>query len=203
MRNWTTAVAAAATLSLLVSSCRLGPDYKRPEMSLPSTYRGVTATDQSLADKRYFEVYGDTVLNRYIGLALEQNYNLLATLARIDQAKAGVTMQSSQWYPSLDLSATATEAKLSKNRFPNQTAEALGGLQGVFGLSAMLNWELDIFGRIARGTEAQRARLSGSYAGNRAAVLTLVADVAETYVTLREFDEIKEKLDSNLANRRE
>ncbi|MFN5377602.1 MAG: efflux transporter outer membrane subunit [Ignavibacteria bacterium] len=203
MRNWTTAVAAAAALSLLVSSCRLGPDYKRPEMNLPSTYRGVSATDQSLADKRYFEVYGDSVLNRYISQALDQNYTLLATLARIDQAKAGVTIQSSQWYPSLDVSASATEAKLSKNRFPNQTAEALGGLQGIFGLSAMLNWELDIFGRIARGTEAQRARLSGSYAGNRAAVLTLVANVAETYVTLREFDEIKEKLDSNLANRRE
>jgi len=172
-------------------------------MALPSTYRGAAANDVSLADKRYFEIHGDTVLAGHISFALNQNFDLRAALARIEQAKAGVTIQSSQWYPSLDISTSATEAKLSQNRFPNQTAQALGGLQGLFGVSAMLNWEIDVFGRIARGTEAQRARLAGSYAGSRAAALSIVANVAETYVTLLELDELKERLDSNLINRRE
>lgn len=203
MRNWKLIALSSLALSGLLTSCKLGPDYRRPDISMPATYRGVSASDQSLADKKYFEIHGDTILNGYIALALKQNFDLQATLARIEQAKAGVTIQSSQWYPSLDLAATASEAKLSKNRFPNQTPEALAALQEVFGLSAMLNWEIDVFGRISRATEAQRARLSASYAGNRAAVLSLVASVADTYVTILELDEIKEKLDSNLANRQE
>lgn len=203
MRKWVFYALTSLALSGLLSSCKLGPDYRRPDIAMPSTYRGAAPTDGSLADKAYFEIYGDTVLNGYISRALQQNYDLQATMARIEQAKAGVTIQSSQWYPSLDIAASGNEAKLSKNRFPNQSAEALSALQGVFGLSAMLNWEIDVFGRISRGTEAQRARLSASFAGNRAAVLSLVAAVAETYVTLLELDEIKEKLDSNLVNRQE
>lgn len=202
-RTWYSIAMALIIAAGLLTSCKLGPDYRRPDLAMPATYRGVAANDRSLADQRYFEIYGDSVLNNYIALALRQNYDVQGTLARIEQAKAGVTIQSSQWYPQLDLAATGSESKLSKNRFPNQSAEALSALQGVFGLSAMLNWEIDVFGRIARGTEAQRARLSGSYAGNRAAVLTLVGSVAETYVTLLELDEIKKKLDSNLANRQE
>jgi outer membrane protein TolC len=72
---------------------------------MPATYRGVAANDRSLADQRYFEIYGDSVLNNYIALALRQNYDVQGTLARIEQAKAGVTIQSSQWYPQLDLAA--------------------------------------------------------------------------------------------------
>lgn len=203
MRKWVLYALTSVAVSGFLSSCKLGPDYRRPDVAMPSTYRGATSTDGSFADKAYFEIYGDSVLSGYISQALQQNYDLQATLARIEQAKAGVTIQSSQWYPTLDVATSASEAKLSKNRFPNQSAEALSALQGVFGVSAMLNWEIDVFGRIARGTEAQRARLSASFAGNRAAVLSLVASVAETYVTLLELDEIKEKLDSNLANRQE
>lgn len=203
MRKWVFYALTSVAVSGFLTSCKLGPDYRRPDLAMPSTYRGATATDRSLADRAYFEIYGDSVLSGYISRALQQNYDLQATLARIEQAKAGITIQSSQWYPTLDLATSASEAKLSKNRFPNQSTEALSALQGVFGLSAMLNWEIDVFGRISRGTEAQRARLSASFAGNRAAVLSLVASVAETYVTLLELDEIKEKLDSNLANRQE
>lgn len=203
MRNAVYFALSVAIASTLVTSCKLGPEYKRPDVTMPSTYRGVSATDRSLADLQYFDVHGDTILNGLIARALESNYDLQSALARIEQAKAGVTIQSSEWYPTVDVSATASEAKLSKNRFSNQSAEVLSSLQGVFGLSAMLNWEIDVYGRIARGTEAQRARLSASYAGSRAARLSIVALVAETYVTLLELDEIKEKLDSNLANRKE
>jgi len=170
---------------------------------MPTTYRGITAQDKSLADMKYYEIFEDSALNRYIALAIDQNYDLQATLARIDQAKSIVTIQESQWYPNADVAFGASETKPSENRYPNQPASFFSNLQGFFGVSAFLNWEIDVFGRIARGTDAQRARLSASYAGNRAATLGLIASVAEAYITIRELDAIKERLDSNIANRKE
>jgi multidrug efflux system outer membrane protein len=77
------------------------------------------------------------------------------------------------------------------------------GPNGIFGIMGTLSWELDIFGRIRRGAEAQTAQLRASEASYRASRLLISAAVAETYISLRKLDALRQILDSNLATRRE
>ncbi len=189
---------------MVLTGCAVGPDYQRPNVSVPAAYRSSASQDTTtLAEREFVEVYRDDVLQSYIAAALDSNLDLIATYGRIAEAGAQVTMAKADLYPSLGAQGTVGGFALSPNRFPGYPPELLDGVRGSFGLTGVLSWELDIFGRIRRATEAQRALLAASEAGQRAAVISTIAAVAETYVQLREYDRLAEILDSNLISRRE
>jgi len=194
---------AYSTVILVVVGCAVGPDYERPRVSMPPTYRENMPADTSIAGYKYWEIYGDPVLQSYIAASLDSNLDLLAAMGRIEEARSQVTITKADLFPSLGLSGTGGAFQLSKNRFPGYPPELLDGIRGTFGLSAVLSWELDVFGRIRRSTEAQKALLAQTEAAQRAAVVATVAAVAETYISLREIDLLAEILDSNLRSRRE
>lgn len=196
------AVGAIVGIALL-SGCAVGPDYQRPSVSAPSSWRDQTQTDSSFANMPYFKVYQDPVLQDHISTALQGNLDIVAAEARIKAAQAQVTFTKADMYPNVGVNAEGGAFTMSKNRMPGFSPELLDGIRGSFGLSAILNWELDIFGRIRRSTEAQRAYLAATEAARRAAVVSLVGAVAETYITLRQLDRLKEIIDTNIASRRE
>ena len=172
--------------ALVLSGCMVGPDYRRPEVAVPSDFRGATpqaAQDaRSFGDLEWWKVFQDEQLQALIRTALEQNYDLRVAAQRILQARSQVVIARSFQFPTADLAVAAPyDRQTGENKTPNyETFLPQGG--------ASLAWELDLWGRFRRATEAARADLLATEDFQRTVVLTLISDVARTYFTLRELD---------------
>src|SRR5690348_3961583 len=164
----------------------VGPDYKRPELASVKEFRSEIgpAEANSLSDLPWWGLFEDQALQALIAQALAHNYDLQLATARVEQARALVWVSASEFYPQVGYQAFAGR---QKTFFPfdeaggNRTFNAFGGL-----LNAA--WELDVWGRIRRSTEAARANLFAQEDVRRGVMLTLVSDVATGYFRLLELD---------------
>ncbi len=174
------------TLGLIAAGCTVGPDYRRPEVPVPATFRDgppeARGDPRSFGDLAWWTVFQDVELQSLIRTALEQNYDLRVAATRILQARAQVTIARSFQYPTADASAAAPYDRLTGGEKP-PTYETFSP-QGGFSVA----WELDLWGRFRRATEAARADLLATEEFRRTVVLTLVGDVARAYLELRELD---------------
>lgn len=167
--------ALAACLTLL-AGCMMGPNYKRPELELPS---GEAADTFSVfTNAKWWEVFDDPVLNQLESDALSYNNDLHAAVARVDQARAAAGIARADQMPGL--SAAAASGRAGNDKGSGQT-------QSTAGLS--VSYELDLWGKYRRLSEAARARLLSSEASRDTVRLTLTADVANNYFSLRMLDE--------------
>jgi NodT family efflux transporter outer membrane factor (OMF) lipoprotein len=175
---------------IVLASCTLGRDYRRPAIETPSTYRSASAQSStaSLADLQWFELFRDDTLTGLVKTALQENFELRIAAQRVLQARAayGIT-RAAQW-PSVDASADVTAARASKvgaNRgIPANVETSVSYTQAGFSLG----WELDVWGRLRRLSEAGRAQYLATEEARHGVITTLVADVSETYLALRAFD---------------
>ncbi len=148
----------------------------------------IPAQGESLADAPWWQIFDDPALQALIREAIGNNLDLRAAAARVEQARAQAGIARSFLYPQVDGTASYT---LQQN---SGTAEGDMQQGGIFGFQ--LSWELDLFGRIRRQTEAAIAQMLASEQGRRGVLVTLVGDVATTYFLLRELD-----LDLQIARR--
>jgi multidrug efflux system outer membrane protein len=173
-------------LGLVLAGCAVGPDYHRPEVPLPATFRGAPPEAvqqlQSFGDLAWWQVFQDEALQGLLHTALEENYDLRVAATRILQARAQVSVARSFQFPTLDAGAAAPYDRLTGGEKP-PTYETFSP-QGGFSVA----WELDLWGRFRRATEAARADLLATEEFQRTVVLTLVSDVARAYLALRELD---------------
>ena len=177
-------VVAAAVLA----GCAIGPDYKRPAVPERETFRGqATAEAASLADAAWWEVFQDPILKELIREALRNNYDVRIAAARVQEARAGFVATRSDLFPSLDYSGDAGRS--------NATPGLVGSLgrqapttSNFYSLTLAMSWELDIWGRIRRATEAARATLLATEDARRGVWLTLVSDLAQAYFELLALD---------------
>lgn len=181
-------VAIAACTTALLAACTLGPDYQRPAIDAPAAYRFEPASVVDSADTKWWEQYGDPVLDALIVESLANNRNLEVAAANVAQAAAIVTQTRASALPQVGYSASAQQVKIPDNglvaiipRFPNPqtTYEAL----------LSVSWELDLFGRVRRLSEAALANMLASEDARNAVILSLVASVATDYIQLRGLDE--------------
>lgn len=188
------AVTALALLALLAAGCVLGPNYQRPEIPVPPAWRDLPATEaQSLANTPWWEMFDDPQLQELIRIALAENKDLLIATERIEEARARYGFTRADLYPRVDGSATAGHLHTSAGSLLHTPDGDFGALDDsrdneVYAVSADVSWEIDFFGRVRRATEAERALLLGTEEARRSVVLTLVAEVAEAYLELRDFD---------------
>jgi multidrug efflux system outer membrane protein len=173
----------------LVASCTLGPNYKRPVVDIPSAHRGATtAGAESLADLQWFELFRDEQLTRLVSTALKQNFELRIAAERVLQARAAYGIQRSNQFPTVDVSADLNAARASKsgaNSFiPANANTSVSYIDAGFSLG----WELDVWGRLRRLSESARAQYLATDEARRGVVTTLVADVSQTYLSLRALD---------------
>ncbi len=188
------AVTTLALLASLAAGCVLGPNYQRPEVPAPPTWRDLPATEaQTLANTPWWELFDDPQLQELIRIALAENKDVLIAAERIEEARARYGFTRADLYPKVDGNATAGHLHTSAGSLlhtPEGDAGALddGRDTEVYAVSADVSWEIDFFGRVRRATEAERALLLGTEEARRSVVLTLVADVAEAYLELRDFD---------------
>ena len=183
---------AAAALILLLSGCMIGPDYRRPAVTMPDAFRGaaaaITPDAQSIAELKWFEVFQDEQLQELIRTALAQNYDLRDAVARVDAARANLGITQADQYPNFGIGADVTSSELSRQgqfTIPRGTSR-----QRTFGtvFLNLFSFELDIWGRLRRATEAARADLLGADWTRKAVVTTLISDVATAYFSLLELD---------------
>jgi len=182
----------ATALILLLSGCMLGPDYRRPAVTTPDAFRAASAAippdKQSIAELKWFEVFQDEQLQELIRTALTQNYDLRDAVARVDAARANLGITQADQYPNFGVGADVTSVEQSRQgefTIPRGTSR-----QRTFG-TVFLNlftFEIDIWGRLRRATEASRAELLATDWNRKAVITTLISDVATAYFSLLELD---------------
>ena len=178
----------AATAAAALSGCTVGANYARPQLPVPTEHRFVQSTTQaaSLADASWFQVFDDPTLQGLIKEAIANNLDLQAAVARVEEARARAGIAKSFLYPRVDGVATYS-IRQATDTSPRITGDEGDTHQtGIFGFQ--LAWEIDLFGRIRRQTEAAVALALASEQGRRGVLVTLVGDVATNYFLLRELD---------------
>ncbi len=182
---------AATAIIILLNGCMVGPDYQRPLLTAPDVFRGSptpTPDPQSIAELKWFEVFQDEQLQELVRTALAQNYDLRDAVARVDAARANLGITQADQYPNFGIGANVSTIELSRQgqfTIPRGTSRAR-----TFG-TVFLNlftFEIDIWGRLRRATEAARADLLGADWTRKAVVTTLISDVATAYFSLLELD---------------
>lgn len=168
----------------LMAGCAVGRDYQRPPIDPPELFRNQigAAESASIADLSWWEVYTDPVLQQLIREALENNYDLLTAAARVEQARAQVGVTRSEIFPQIGYQGSAQRAKVFTGLSDNNPT--LNSFLGAFSVA----WEIDVWGRIRRASEASLADLMATEDVRRAVVQTLVTDVAGAYYQLLELD---------------
>lgn len=179
-------VAAAALLVL--SGCMLGPDYKRPELAAPEQFRYTPPRNEvspSAADTAWWEQFGDPQLNALIDESLANNLDVVAAAARVDQFYGLLGTTRAALFPQV-----GADLNGGRQRVSGQTATGAPGINPYNSVQAavLASWEIDLFGRTRRLTEAATAELRQSEAFRRGTVLSLVAAVTAGYVQLRDLD---------------
>jgi len=169
---------------LLLTACTLGPDYERPVVTPPATYRGAVGPDEaaSIADLPWVERFEEPELSALIGLAINENLDLRLALARIDEYRARAAAAKADLGPTLSGTAGAQPRV--------RTSSDDSWLRSIYSLGLAFTWEIDFFGRLRRASEAARADLLATEDGARAVMTSLVADVAQSWFELRVVDEL-------------
>lgn len=190
-------IAAIAASTLLACGCAVGPDYSRPEIQTPSTWRIEYPQAADVANMRWWEQFDDPVLNTLIDIALRENRDLVIAAARVDQFVGQLTAVRSQFFPELNYNAQASRNRASRVGQPPAAGSPYYSLyEGTFNAQ----WQLDLFGRVRRETESARAQLLASEYGRRGVILTVVTSVATSYIELRSLDRQLEIARATAAN---
>ena len=192
---------ALSAVMVFLAGCAVGPNYRRPSVSVPDSYRGASGEAPagqalSLGDQKWPEVFQDEQLQKLIEAARQQNFDVRIAAARILQAEAQLGVTRADQFPTLDAGAEVNNQRTAQSRFSAfETSQS--------GLSLRGAWELDFWGKFRRATEAARASLLASEWAHRAVISTLVADLASSYFRLRELDLELEISRRTLASRQE
>ena len=168
----------------LLVGCAVGPKYHRPAVQAPTAFRDVAPDSQqqaqaaSYADLPWWQVFQDPKLQELIRTALKQNYDLQLATERISAARAQVTITRSSLFPQVAASAAFNGGKDGTTRFKYNFLTLAGDAA----------FQLDLFGRVRRATEAARAGLLATEDARQTVILTLVSDLATDYFTLLQLD---------------
>ena len=180
------------SLTLILSGCAIGPNYRRPAVTAPAQFRSAPETNStaSLADMPWWAMFKDQTLTNLIQTALTNNYDIRIAMHRVEQSYALAVQTRSQFFPQIGYDGNAASGKNSLFGSPSPL-----GLAGRTGpgdsFLALFNasWEVDLWGRIRRLDESARAQYLASEEARRGLKLSLIGQVAQAYFELLEMDE--------------
>jgi multidrug efflux system outer membrane protein len=220
-------------LTSMLAACAVGPDYERPVMPTPipdnfaraesgaasgaaqgsgsaaasgaasgtntnARPDGAGAATASAADAEFWRSFNDPKLTALVEQALAANNDLRIALSRYDSSNALLRQAKFDRYPTVTASAQAGHQRVAQDQdygFPRSN--------DIYGVSANASWELDLFGRVRRSVEAQRAETAARSGDLQAIQISIVAQVADAYVNLRGTQERLRVARSNADNQRE
>jgi len=188
-----------ALLVVGVCGCTVGPNYERPGIDSPAEWRIDYPKAADVANTKWWEQFGDPVLNELVDSALRENLSVRIAAARVDQFIGALMATRSQLFPQFGYGADANRVQASRvgqPPFPPGVDRNFSLYQGSLGAS----WQLDLFGRVQRLTEAAQSQVYASEQAQRGVVLSLVTGVATSYVVLRALDRQLEIARGTAAN---
>jgi len=173
-----------------LAGCMVGPDYKRPMLDMPQSWRFEDAAAKDLANTAWWGQFNDPVLNELIQIAVQENKDVRIAAARVEQFLGLYGTTRAALYPQVGAGASAGQERMSQVTGPTPLEKFNFASPTFSNYEVFLNasWEIDLWGKLRRATEAARANLLSSEDARRAVILTLVTSVAGSYVNLRDLD---------------
>jgi multidrug efflux system outer membrane protein len=174
-----------------LAGCAMGPNYKRPAVAAPNSFRNAPPAGAdptaSIADTKWQSLFSDETLNQMVTKALANNFDVRIAAERAQEARANLGITRANQFPFVDAQATFNASHGSTiGSVPLPAGSKFNFSYTTLG--AALNWEVDLWGRLRRLTEAARANYLASEEGRRGVQVSLVADVIESYLQLLEQD---------------
>lgn len=178
------ALAAASLLALLLTGCEIGTPYVRPQTMFPAEWRFKDSSATSVADTAWWKQFHDTVLSALIAEALRNNTDVRIAEAREEEFLGAYWTTHASLFPVGGYAAQAGKTRVS----PNAALPPPKNPTDNFLLGFNASWQIDVWGKLRRATEAARADYLATAAAHRAVALTLVAEVAAAYTNLLDLD---------------
>jgi multidrug efflux system outer membrane protein len=194
--------ALVVVVFLLLSGCKVGPNYKRPPITAPDAYRGLAPDapaqgTASLGDEKWWTIFKDEQLQSLVREAIAQNYDVRIAAARVLEAQASLGITRADQFPQIAAGASAQNVRFPRTKNLNDFETS------PIQVSLSLAWQLDFWGQYRRATEAARANLLSTEWGQKAVIWSLVSDVITAYFQLLELDSEMNISKSTLASRQE
>ena len=179
-----TALVAVCTIGL--AGCMVGPDYVRPTVDMPEAFRFDGGGAPGASDAVWWAQFGDPVLDALVAESLANNRNVKIAAANVEQAAGFLMSTRAALFPQAAYGGGAARQRMSQNdaTFSPMMQNPFNSFQAFGGVS----WEIDLWGRVRRLTEAARANLLASVEARRGIILSIVAETASSYIQLRSLD---------------
>ena len=179
----------------VLAGCTLGPDYKRPPIETPQQFQQRISEGASIANLPWWELFRDQQLQHLISVALKENKDLAIATARVEETRARLGFVRADQYPQVN-----GIGEIGRGNTGEQFVPGIG-VQDRYYLSAQMSYEVDLFGKLRRQTEAAQQELLASEDARRTVLTALVAEVASAYFLLRDLDERRDIAARTLATR--
>ena len=189
-------------LLIMVTGCAMGPDYKRPVVDTPASWRFEEKEARDLANTAWWEQFNDPVLNGLVRTALAENKDLMIATARVEEFFGRYFSTRGDQYPFIGAGAGASRERVTEAG-PTPIPSGVDSTFDYYEAFLSGSWEIDFWGKYRRASEAARAELFSTEEARRTVVLTLVSAVATTYVEIRALDKQLEITHRTVETRRQ
>ncbi len=181
-------ITAIALLVLTLSGCMVGPEYKRPLVETPQSWRFEEKEAKDIVNTAWWHQFNDPVLDELVGIALRENKDLKIAAARVEEFMGKYAVTRASLFPQVTANAGLERSRtteLGQVPLPVGTPNPFYEYQ----TSLSASWEIDLWGKLRYATEATHAALLSNEEGKRSVILSLVTSVANSYVNLRDLDQ--------------
>ena len=172
--------------ALLLSACMVGPDYQMPSMELPSSWTAEAPAEEAAVQNDWWKLFNDPKLDALEEEGLKANADIALAAARVAEARGILRLTDADLYPTLSAQAGATRTGPSEDSYAGLSSR--GKPYNNFSVAAVLDYEIDLWGKLRRASESARASLLAQKANRDAVRLAVASDIATGYFTLLALD---------------
>jgi len=184
---------AIAYVAVTVAGCTLGPNYQRPAVDAPPSYRFSVPDAQAIADTAWWEGFHDPILTSLVQEALANNLDIRLAAARVDQFLGALVVTRSALYPQVGVAPSApvqaARQRASRDSSFSPVPADVDTNFTLYQAALSASWELDLWGKVRRQAESDRATVFASEEARRGVVLSVAAATASGYIALRDLDQ--------------
>ena len=183
MRN----IIICSLLAMVLSGCMMGPDYRRPAVETPASWRFEEKEAREIGNAAWWEQFNDSVLNSLIETALKENKDVMIATARVEEFVGRYGITRAAIFPQAGAGAAVGRSRATDNGATPLTTSTINPADN-YSATLYAGWEIDLWGKLRRAKEASRADFLSQEEGRRGVILILVTSVASAYVNLRDLD---------------
>ena len=173
---------------LLLGGCAIGPDYRKPEIASPPAWIVDQKIAQDMANTAWWEQFNDPTLNELIRTALQENRDLRVATSRVEEFYGRYGATRADLFPQIGYGGNAGRGQISE-KGPLGYSPGAGSPQSSYQANFSASWEIDVWGKLRRATEAAKADLAAAEDIRSGVILSLVTSVATAYIDLRSLDQ--------------